>query len=157
PPSLPPNKLLFPVVSFFWRVKAASAEIPLMASSLPSHISRTNAGDPMTVGFERLVDEIQVGEALSYGRLNGRPLYWKERATCRSPLQYLTLNEAIERKRARVTEVSEQGSVPQMMIVNEAQMPVFVPDGSILIGGKQNRVVNMSLLLTPESITIIPV
>jgi hypothetical protein len=49
---------------------------------------------------------------------------------------YLTLDEALAQKRAKVTEVSEGGSVPELRFVNEGDMPVFLMDGEELIGAK---------------------
>jgi hypothetical protein len=51
---------------------------------------------------------------------------------------YLTLDEALVQKRAKITEVSEGGSVPELGFVNESDMPVFLMDGKELIVAKQN-------------------
>jgi hypothetical protein len=54
-------------------------------------------------------------------------------------------------------EVTEKGDRAQMAVVNEAKLPLFLPDGTTLIGCKQNRVVNISMLLAPRKVTMIPV
>ena len=42
---------------------------------------------------------------------------------------YLTLGEALARGLTRVTEVSEGGSVPQLLFINDAMRPVLLLDG----------------------------
>ena len=63
---------------------------------------------------------------------------------------YLTLGEALAAGQARVTEVSEQGSVPELRFVNEAARPVLLLDGEELVGAKQNRIVNLSILVPAD-------
>lgn len=70
---------------------------------------------------------------------------------------YLTLDEALAKKSAHVTEVSEGGSVPELKVVNEAGQPVFLLDGEELVGAKQNRVLNLSILVPAGKTLIIPV
>src|SRR5512135_1047734 len=70
---------------------------------------------------------------------------------------YLTLDEALTKKSAHVTEVSEGGSVPELKFVNEAGLAVFLLDGEELIGAKQNRVLNLSILVPAGKTLIIPV
>ncbi len=70
---------------------------------------------------------------------------------------YLTLDEALARKSAHVTEVSEGGSVPELQFINEAGQPVFLLDGEELVGAKQNRVLNLSILVPAGKTLIIPV
>jgi len=70
---------------------------------------------------------------------------------------YLTLDEALARKSAHVTEVSEGGSVPELKFVNESGQPVFLLDGEELVGAKQNRVLNLSILVPAGKTLIIPV
>jgi len=70
---------------------------------------------------------------------------------------YRTLDEAVTLGTAQVTEVSESGSVPQLKVINQSPDPLLILDGEELIGAKQNRVVNTTLLLPARSETVIPV
>ena len=70
---------------------------------------------------------------------------------------YLTLDEALAQKRAKITEVSEGGSVPELRFANESDMPVFLMDGEELIGAKQNRTLNLSILIPAMQTVGIPV
>jgi hypothetical protein len=70
---------------------------------------------------------------------------------------YLTLDEAIATGSFRVTEVSESGSVPELLVVNDLGKPVLVVDGEELIGAKQNRIVNLTILVPPRSRIHLPV
>jgi len=51
---------------------------------------------------------------------------------------YLVPDEALARKLARVTEVSEGGSVPELAFENDADVPVLLLDGEELVGARQN-------------------
>ncbi|MGE3316050.1 MAG: DUF6569 family protein [Planctomycetaceae bacterium] len=113
----------------------------------------------MTFAFAELVDQLELGERQTDERMTLIPLKWRTTSAQRAEpqLEYLTLEQAIEQKLARVMEVTESGSVPQMTVINEAKLPLFLPDGTTLIGCKQNRVVNISILLAAQSVTKIPV
>ena len=56
-----------------------------------------------------------------------------------------------------MTEVSEGGSVPELKFFNSGDKPVFLLDGEQLIGAKQNRILNLSILVAGGKIIIIPV
>src|ERR1041385_8325134 len=71
--------------------------------------------------------------------------------------RWLTLSEALQQKRLTVTEVSQGGSVPQLTVVNRADVPVLLLDGEELIGAKQNRVLNTTILVKEQSETVVPV
>src|SRR5262245_6186207 len=64
-----------------------------------------------------------------------------------NPAQWLTLAEAIEQQLLTVTEVSHSGSVPELAVNNRADRPVLLLDGEELVGAKQNRVLNTTILL----------
>jgi len=70
---------------------------------------------------------------------------------------YLTLKEALEKRFLTITEVSQGGSVPELKVLNKAEIPVLLLDGEELAGAKQNRVLNTTTLLKENSETIIPV
>ena len=74
-----------------------------------------------------------------------------------SALEYLLVDEALEMKKVIVEEVSEGGSVPELRMTNFSNLVVLVVDGTELVGAKQNRIVNASFLIPPESVTRIPV
>ena len=70
---------------------------------------------------------------------------------------YLTLDEALERHSARIVEVSEGGRVPELKFVNEGELPVLLLDGEELLGAKQNRVINLTILAPAHQTCVVPV
>jgi hypothetical protein len=70
---------------------------------------------------------------------------------------YFTLDEALASKLAKVTEVSEGGSVPDLKFVNDSDSAVFLMEGEELIGAKQNRTLNLSILIPAKRAVSIPV
>lgn len=75
----------------------------------------------------------------------------------RNSFNYVSLGYALLNKLIEITEINESGSVNNILVVNNSYEFVFFMDGDILIGAKQNRVLNTSLLLEPRSKTKIPV
>jgi len=75
----------------------------------------------------------------------------------RAAAEYLVLDEALSSGVVEITEVSEQGSVPDLNFVNRGARPVLIVDGEELLGAKQNRVVNLSILVAANSELTIPV
>ena len=73
------------------------------------------------------------------------------------PPDYLTLDEALARKSASITEVSQGGNVPELLFRNAGDQAVFLLDGEELVGAKQNRVLNISILAPAYKDTVIPV
>jgi len=70
---------------------------------------------------------------------------------------YLTLDEALARKVAHVTEISESGSVPELFFENDSAERIFLADGEELVGAKQNRILNISILVGGTRKVRIPV
>ncbi len=56
-----------------------------------------------------------------------------------------------------ITEVNEGGSVPELKVANRSDQKVLLLDGEELVGAKQNRVLNVTILIAPQSETVIPV
>jgi len=70
---------------------------------------------------------------------------------------YISLHNAFNKKLIDISEISESGQVGQIKIINQSDSYVFIMDGDILKGAKQNRVLNTSVLLAPRSESLIPV
>jgi len=70
---------------------------------------------------------------------------------------YLTMKEALEGNFLRVMELTEGGHVPELKVLNGADKAVLLLDGEELVGAKQNRVLNTTILLREKSETVIPV
>src|SRR4030081_325043 len=66
------------------------------------------------------------------------------------PFSYLTLAEAHARGQVVVSE-KPYASVPTLLVINGAAMPILVLDGEEIVGGRQNRVVNTTLLVPARS------
>jgi len=56
-----------------------------------------------------------------------------------------------------LTEVSESDSVPELLLKNLAPSPVLILDGEELVGAKQNRIVNLTILVGAGQTLRIPV
>jgi hypothetical protein len=70
---------------------------------------------------------------------------------------YLLLDEALAAGLAAVTEISEAGSVPDLLVKNLAPSPVLILDGEELVGARQNRIVNLTILVAAQQALHIPV
>jgi hypothetical protein len=70
---------------------------------------------------------------------------------------YLTLKEALEQGALTITEVGSEGTVPELKVINKGDVAVLLLDGEELVGAKQNRVLNTTILLAAHTETVIPV
>lgn len=69
---------------------------------------------------------------------------------------YITLDEALSRG-LEITEVTEAGTVPELTVRNPLADRVLLYDGEELVGAKQNRILNVTVLVEAESTLNIPV
>jgi hypothetical protein len=72
-------------------------------------------------------------------------------------LDYITLDEALTEELIEVVEVSEEGAVPELKVVNKSPCMILILDGEELVGAKQNRIVNTTILIQEKTTTVIPV
>lgn len=97
--------------------------------------------------------EVLVGDPLRYETLTIFPLLTEPQGS----VEYLLSDEAIAGGRTAVQEVNESGSVPNLLVDNQADSLVLFLEGEELRGAKQNRVLNTSVLVAARSKTAIPV
>jgi len=109
--------------------------------------------DKNTGTLEPFVETLQVGDPIGHLNLTLVPL----RGKGHQRLHYVLGADAIEAGALTVTEVNEAGSVPELLAVNSSEEMVLLLDGEELVGAKQNRILNTTVLLKPKSRTRIPV
>ncbi|MFC1657421.1 ARPP-1 family domain-containing protein [Candidatus Moduliflexota bacterium] len=107
----------------------------------------------MNESVEKCVRNLKFGEVQCFRDLCIVPIVGR----AEEGPEYLTMEEAMGSDLLSVREVSDSGSVPELMVMNGAEKPVLLLDGEELKGAKQNRVLNATVLLAPQSRTVIPV
>ena len=70
---------------------------------------------------------------------------------------YITLSQAYENKVVEVKETSEEGSVSELLFINNSDTPILIIEGQELLGAKQNRIINVSILVPAHISMVIPV
>jgi hypothetical protein len=106
--------------------------------------------NPMTTTLA----DVTVGLETSFNRLSVVPLIARVPP---EPPNYITLDEALAHGDLEVTEISEAGQVPELHVVNSGNDAVLLLDGEELIGAKQNRVINLTILVPARAKLAIPV
>jgi hypothetical protein len=108
---------------------------------------------PKAATLAPFIETLKVGDGMGHLNLTLVPL----RGEGHGHLDYTLAADAIAAGVLTVTEVSEGGSVPHLAVANEATKMVLFLDGEELVGAKQNRILNTSVLVAPKSRTRIPV
>ncbi|OGA05204.1 MAG: hypothetical protein A3I00_08835 [Betaproteobacteria bacterium RIFCSPLOWO2_02_FULL_64_12] len=98
-----------------------------------------------------LLASLEPGAPLTHGALTVVPLL----APTGPEPDWLTLAEAGEA--VTITEVGEGGSVPHLTVTNAGDRPVLLLEGEELLGAKQNRVLNTTVLVAAGATLTIPV
>ena len=106
----------------------------------------------MNAPLHDTIRSLRCGEAQTWRDLRLVPLFGPS-----GSLQLTTLEQDIARGEARVTEVSDSGSVPQLKVWNDGDLPILILDSTELEGGKQNRMLNTTVLVPPHTAIQVPV
>ena len=70
---------------------------------------------------------------------------------------YIPLRDAIRAGSASVREVSLGGSVPELIVKNRGKQAILILEGEELVGAKQNRTANVTILVAARTSLRIPV
>ena len=99
------------------------------------------------------LEQARIGRKQSYKNLAVFPLL----STYALDLEYLLLDEALAEELIEVVEVDKSGSVPELKVINKSPQMILILDGEELVGAKQNRIINTTILVRGDSTTVIPV
>ncbi|PJB42137.1 MAG: hypothetical protein CO108_12190 [Deltaproteobacteria bacterium CG_4_9_14_3_um_filter_63_12] len=112
-------------------------------------------GEIMGSSLQHLFDNVRVGEPMTYGNLQLFPLFPKGLLGVSCSL----LSEAIS---TGAVEVSEALDAPgpwfrSLVVLNRSARPVLLREADLLVGGKQDRVADRTVMVPPNSRTVVPV
>jgi hypothetical protein len=96
---------------------------------------------------------LEIGSPIASGPLTVFPLLRADAP----PAAYALLDEALDAGLAEVTEISDGGSVPELLFRNKSDRDILLVDGEELVGAKQNRVLNLTILVGAFQDVKIPV
>ncbi len=113
--------------------------------------------------LNNLAGPLKIGDPRVSGRLTIYPLFISSGERSREeetpdPDQgrYLLLEEALDKGTFEVGEISDSGSVNTIVVTNMTGEPVLILDGEELVGAKQNRMINATIMVAAGK-TVIPV
>jgi hypothetical protein len=97
--------------------------------------------------------ELRVGDPLRHEALSVFPLF----SEANGGVDYLLSDAALADESLLIEEVSEGGSVPDLLVENKGDVRVLFLEGEELVGAKQNRILNTSVLVAAHTKIKIPV
>jgi len=103
--------------------------------------------------LETYLKNVTAGEPVEHKNLTLVPLGGERHGA----LDYILAADAIGSGSLSIMELGESGSVPELRAVNKADTMILLLDGEELVGAKQNRILNTTVLLPAKSKTTIPV
>lgn len=109
----------------------------------------TSANAPWQMRLDRLA----LGKPSRCGGLCLYPLLGEDQGE----LPYLLLDAALASGALTITEHGTSGAVPELAVTNTSPDRVLILDGEELIGAKQNRIVNTSVLVDAHTTLLLPV
>lgn len=107
----------------------------------------------METEISNFLSNLEFGDIQEFEQMSVFPVF----ADLEGSVDYITLKEAMADGLLIISEVDEGGSVPELKVTNCAEVPVLLLDGEELVGAKQNRIINTSILLKELSDITIPV
>jgi hypothetical protein len=99
-----------------------------------------------------LTHALQLGEAVEHRGVVIVPLFPTRDPACK----YVTLDEALPGG-LTITEIDSAGTVPELAVQNPLDARVLLYDGEELVGAKQNRILNVTVLVEAKGEIRIPV
>lgn len=99
--------------------------------------------------IQEAIRQVRVGPGLTFRELTVFPLNGRGRLG----FDYLPLSQALHQGAGAflVRELPDGGTVPEIEVVNGLNAPVLIMEGQELVGAKQHRTANLTVLVPPKS------
>lgn len=102
--------------------------------------------------YNKVIASVHLGDPMAFGPLSVRPIFSDPQS-----LGLSTLSAALRNNIAQVEELSDSGVVGCLRVRNLGPKALFILDGESVIGGKQNRTFNTSLIVLAGETVLAPV
>lgn len=99
------------------------------------------------------LSELQLGEPTSCDNLSLVPLF----CDVQEDFTYITLEQGLETSTVEIKELDEGARVSDILFRNLSDNPVLLFEGEELLGAMQNRILNVSVLVSPHTKQVLPV
>ena len=99
------------------------------------------------------LNHITMGDKQTYKNMVVFPLLCNKEIS----VDYILLDEAIESKQIVIAEESDDGIAAELIIENLSGENILILDGEGLVGARQNRTANTTLLIPAHSVVTIPI
>ena len=107
----------------------------------------------MIEAIEKYIGTVLVGEPQIHRNMAIAPIL----AQTEVAVDYSTLDEAYQERLITVVEITKEGNVPNLKLLNRWSKMILIVDGEELVGAKQNRIVNVTMLIGANREIVIPV
>ena len=109
--------------------------------------------DIMNQYFKEFINDLEFDKEQVHNNLMFIPIT----SSKKHDFGFLSLNKAFEDGLVEIKELDDDGSVPEVKVYNKSEQFLIIFDGEHLIGAKQNRIVNKTIIINPFSEIVVPV
>ena len=104
--------------------------------------------------FRDAFTSLKFGELKEFGNLKLTPIFIDE---AMPPEGFVGFDELFDKGLVDASELSESGVVGRISVTNKSDSYLVLLDGEALVGAKQNRIVERSMIIGPQSRVSVPV
>jgi len=104
-----------------------------------------------------LISRLRIGSCAHAGRLTLIPILAPKEISSAASQPYLLYQQAHDADLISIEEVSTAGIVGELQVANRGNQPVLLVEGEVLLGMKQTRVLNVTILVPAQTVLRVPV
>ena len=110
-----------------------------------------------TQSLTNLIETLEIRATATAGSLALIPLVRRGSTTWAEAPGYLLYQQAHDTGLISIEEIDDSGVVGELRVTNRANTPVLLVEGEVLLGMKQTRVLNLTILVPPQTCLTVPV